>query len=81
MSLFGLFNLGRRNAPPDFTQRSEIVQTQSPLRRVLAFAGCTIDDVVNDPIARRKVQGYYKLHRWVGRESKISDLERQWGGM
>jgi hypothetical protein len=32
------------------------------------------------PIARRKVAGYFKLHKWVERESEISELERQWNG-
>mgnify|MGYP006207053097 CR=1 FL=1 len=38
----------------------------------------TIDDVVNDPVAKMKVLGFYKLHCWVARENETSDLERQW---
>jgi hypothetical protein len=45
---------------------------------VLAFTGHTIDDVVNDPLAKQKVLGYYKLHRWVERGVEIGALERQW---
>ena len=51
---------------------------QRPLDRVLAFTAHTIHDVINDPIARNRVIGYYKLHRWVQRASEVSDLERQW---
>ena len=51
---------------------------QRPLNRVLAFIGRTIDDVVNDPIVKNQVYGYYKLHRQVERASEIRDLERQW---
>lgn len=56
----------------------EHVLIQRPLQRVLAFTRRSIDDVINDPIARNEVRGYFKLYRWVQRESEISDLERQW---
>jgi hypothetical protein len=48
------------------------------LQRVLSFTGHTIHDVINDPVARQKVAGYYKLHKWVERQSEVSELERQW---
>jgi len=51
---------------------------QRPLNRVLAFIGRTIDDVVNDPIVKNQVYGYYKVHRQVERASEIRELERQW---
>ena len=51
---------------------------QRPLNRVLAFIGRTIDDVVNDPIVKNQVYGYYKLHRQIERAAEICDLERQW---
>ena len=51
---------------------------QRPLNRVLAFIGRTIDDVVNDPVVKNQVYGYYKLHRRIERASEIRDLERQW---
>jgi len=78
MSFLSLFNIGRRYLPPPAEGRTEVVQPQRPLRRVLAFTGHTIDDVVNSPIAKRQVAGYYKLHKWVDRESELGDLERQW---
>jgi hypothetical protein len=58
--------------------RVEHVIVQRPLHRVLAFTRRSIDDVVNDPIARNQVRGYFKLYKWVRRESEISDLEHQW---
>jgi hypothetical protein len=66
----------RLSAPAN--DRIEHVIVQRPLQRVLAFTRRSIDDVINDPIARREVLGYYKLYRWVQRGSEISDLERQW---
>ena len=79
MSLGSLFNFGRKFQPPPAIEGTTLyVQPQRALRRVLDFTGKTIDDVVNDPIARRQVLGYYKLHRWVEREMEIGDLERQW---
>jgi hypothetical protein len=52
--------------------------SKRPLRRVLAFVGRSIDDVVNDPIARNQVYGYYKLCRRVERAAEVRELERQW---
>ena len=49
-----------------------------PLHRVLAFTGRSIDDVVNDPIARNQVFGYYKLLRQIERAAEVRDLESQW---
>jgi hypothetical protein len=78
MSFLNVFNFGRNHAPPPAGGRTEIVHLQNALRRVLSFTGHTIDDVVNDPIAKAKVLGFYKLHRWVARENETSELERQW---
>lgn len=54
------------------------VHRQSDLRRILAFARWSIDDVVNNPIARRDVQNWYKMSRWLQRQVEIGELERQW---
>jgi hypothetical protein len=62
-------------APPDPQIR---YASQRPLHRVLAFTRRSIDDVVNDPIAKNEVYGYYKLFRQVERASDIRDLEKQW---
>jgi hypothetical protein len=79
MSFLNLFNFGRVHAaPPPADGRTEIVQLQNALRRVLSFTGHTIDDVINDPIARSKVRGYYKLQCWMERANETSELERQW---
>jgi hypothetical protein len=51
---------------------------QSALHRILAFTGRSIDDVVNDPIARNQVWAYYKLSRQIDRAGEITELERQW---
>ena len=51
---------------------------QRPLNRVLAFTGRTIDDVVNDPMVKNQVYGYYKLFRQIERAGEVRDLERQW---
>jgi hypothetical protein len=58
--------------------KTERVIVQRPLDRVLAFTGRSIDDVVNSPIAKNQVLGYYKLHQWVQRGTEISDMERAW---
>jgi hypothetical protein len=56
----------------------EHVVVQHPLRRVLAFRRRTIDDVVNDPIVKSEIFGYFKLQKEIERTSEIVDLEQQW---
>ena len=48
------------------------------LRRVLAFTGRSIDDVVTGPIAKNQVCGYYKVLRQVERAAEVRELENQW---
>ena len=81
MSLFSPFNIGRRYASPIPEARMQYMQEQRVLQRVLSFTGHTIHDVINDPMARQKVACYYKLHKWVDRESEIGELERQWNSV
>jgi len=78
MNFSSLFNFRRPLPPPRMDGATQVVQPQRALRRVLDFTGKSIDDVVNDPMAKRVVQGYFKLHKWVQREVEIGDLERQW---
>jgi hypothetical protein len=60
---------------------NRLVVMQHPLRRVLAFTRRTIDDVVNSPIAKNEVAGYFKLQKWIGRGIEIHDLEKQWNSV
>ena len=71
---FGGFPRLARSASPGM----EHVMLQHPLRRILAFTRRTIDDVVNNPIARNEVLGFYKLHRSIERAGEVTELERQW---
>ena len=51
---------------------------QRPLHRVLAFTRRSIDEVVNSPIVKNEVAGYYKLQKFVQRRMEIVELEQQW---
>lgn len=55
-----------------------LIERERALQRVLNFTRRSIDDVVNCPIAKREVLGYYKLHLQVQRSTEITELERQW---
>jgi hypothetical protein len=70
---FGAPRLSRTTGP-----NTEHLLTHRPLHRVLAFTGRSIHDVVNNPIVKREVIGYYKLYRNIERSAEIGDLERQW---
>ena len=78
MSLSSLFSFGRKSLAPPAPDPTEHLVVQRPLRRVLAFTGRSIDDVVNCSIVKREVLGYYKLHKQIARAGEVCDLERQW---
>ena len=63
---------------PPAVQAVEHVVVMHPLRRVLAFTRRSIDEVINDPMARNEVHGYYKLYRQVQRAGEVRELEEQW---
>jgi hypothetical protein len=68
-------------SPPPIPHRQQNVEhvlIQRPLQRVLAFTRRSIDDVINDPIVKREVLGFYKLHKWIERGSEVVELERWW---
>jgi hypothetical protein len=70
-----------RVSPADAGDRTEFLLIQRPLQRILAFTRRSIDEVVNDPIAKREVLGYYKLHKQIQRGIETRELERQWNSV
>lgn len=82
MARLGGLGLGvlRRN-PTAGATGTEFILVQRPLRRILAFTRRSIDDVVNDPITKNEVLGYYKLHKQIERAAETRDLERQWNSV
>jgi hypothetical protein len=84
MSNQALPGLSGGGAPLSLPERApsavEHVVISHPLHHVLAFTGHSIHDVINDPIARNQVFGYYKLHKQVTRACEVIDLERWWNG-
>jgi hypothetical protein len=65
----------------DAEPKISYVMRERALRRVLNFTGRTIDDVVNNPIVKNEVLGYYKLHKFINRRAEIRDLESQWNSI
>ena len=76
----GLSSLGldRVTLEGDVLPAERLVVQQYPLHYVLRFLDRDIDDVVNDPIVKNQVIGYFKLHRQVQRACEVVDLERWW---
>jgi hypothetical protein len=66
------FLWGRPAGDPEF------VVLHRPLDRILAFTGFSIDNVVDSPIAKNAVLGYYKLYKQISRSGEILELERFW---
>jgi hypothetical protein len=81
MSSMRSLGIGSRRAAQFEEPKISYVLLQRPLHRVLNFTGHTIDDVVNNPVVKRKVFGFYKLHNFVHRRCEIVDLERQWNSL
>lgn len=54
------------------------IQASQPMQRLLSFAGRTMDEVVNCPVARRHVTIYYRVGRQIERTCEAIELERQW---
>jgi hypothetical protein len=69
---------GFRGLGPQDDQKTELLTRQRELRKILAFAGWSIDDVIDNPIARNEVRHWYKVGRWMSRELEIAALEKQW---
>jgi hypothetical protein len=63
---------------PASTTSVEWVQRSQDMRRLLAFARRSIDDVVNCPVARREVISYYRIGNQMRRIAEIDSLEAQW---
>ncbi len=78
MSAFQSLGLSRVHLNKTASPGIELVLNHRPLDRIFAHTGYTIDDVVDNPIAKNAVLGYFKLHRQIERGSEITDLERQW---
>ena len=58
--------------------RVEYVQRSSDLQRLLRFSGWSIDDVVNNPLAKSDLLRWHKIGRWTNRRLDIHELEKQW---
>ena len=78
MSDFAPLGLSRIQLPTRTAERTELLVIQHRLQRVLDHTGFTMDDVINNPVARNAVVGYYQLSLFIDRRCEIVELERQW---
>lgn len=63
---------------PDAVVRVEHLHPSTALARLLAFAGETVDSVVNCPMAKRRVAHYFKVAGQMRRRNEVAELEAQW---
>lgn len=78
MNNLNSLGIGQPTPPPRGPENAEQVVPEHALRRILAFRRHSIDDIVNDPMVKREVHGYFKLHRQIARSCETIELERQW---
>lgn len=55
-----------------------VLRRPSTLQRILSHTGLSIHDVINSPVLRNRVAGYYKLSLQIDRRAEVLTLERQW---
>lgn len=78
MSQINGLGIGRHGHFLDRATPTEQVVAQRQLQRLLALRGRSIDDVVNNPIVKNEVLGYWKVFKQIERRSEELELERQW---
>ena len=78
MSLFNSLGIGVPRLVRPGNDRQELIVVHRPLRRVMAFLGCSINQLCDDPIVKNQVFGYFKLYKEINRRTEMRDLERQW---
>lgn len=49
----------------------------TPLQRILAFRNLSIDDVIDNPVARTEVYYLWRIHNLIGRRCKAVDEQRR----
>jgi hypothetical protein len=74
MSAFGSLGLSFPTRQQAVHFAPQIFSEAQLVARILEFTGYTIDDVINDPIARNAVGGYYRLHRII--EQRCDELQQ-----
>jgi hypothetical protein len=67
MSAFGSLGFDSPPRPDGVHFATPMFSEAQVVSRILEFTGFTIDDVINDSIARNAVWGYYRLHGFIER--------------
>lgn len=67
MSIIGSLGLDSPQRPSVGERPMAMFSEAQVLGRIFEFTGYTINDVINDPLARNAVRGYYELYRFVER--------------
>ena len=49
----------------------------TPMQRILAFANLSIDDVIDNPVARTEVYYLWRIHNLIGRRCAAVENERR----
>lgn len=77
MSVFDSPGFGAPQLPGTDRGYVAVLTEGQALNRVLEFTGYTIHDVVNNPVARNAVTGYYRLYRYVEWYCETTDSSRR----
>lgn len=75
MSIFGPSGFESSLSAITDVQNIRIQEARIALHRVMEFTRYSIDDVINEPIAKFRVRYYYKINRVVDRYLKMKEEE------
>ena len=75
MSIFGPSGFDSTLSAITDVQNIRIQEARIALHRVMEFTRYSIDDVINEPIAKFRVRYYYKINRVVDRYLKMKEEE------
>ncbi len=78
MSRVNSLGMGAARLERRALEGAELRVVQRPLRRVMAFLGCSIDELCNERVVKNRVLGYFKLYKEIDRRGEMRELERQW---
>jgi hypothetical protein len=81
MSQFGSLGIGPQRRLHQDQPQAAYLLARLPLQRILAFRARSIDDVVNNPLVKNEILGFWKLHKQLEAMTEALELEQQWNSV
>ena len=76
MSIFNSTGFAVNSGGTSSIQDLRMQESGIALHRVMEFTGCSIDDIINEPVAKFKVRHFYKVNRMVFRSMAAEEYKK-----